>query len=109
MEIIVEAFRETIHGFSLEKIIGSFILAILSFCFIEFIARMKYKEYLEKQSNEVKGSYFYNKIVGKDVSIEKTLSDYRDEVGKSFIKILVLFLLVLVSIVVLIIVLILFQ
>ncbi|KXU09155.1 hypothetical protein SGADD03_01010 [Streptococcus gallolyticus] len=70
---------------------------------------MKYKEYLEKQSNEVKGSYLYNKIVGKDVSIEKTLSDYRDEVGKRFIKILVLFLLVLVSIVVLIIVPILFQ
>lgn len=90
MEIIVEAFKETILTFSWKEVVGSLVLAILSLCFIEFIARMKYKEYLKEHDKETVGSHFYNRLVGRDILADKTLSYYRSKTLNSFFAIVVL-------------------
>lgn len=80
MEIIVEVFKETILTFSWGEVASTIVITALCFCLVEVIARIKYKKYLKEQGKEAVGSHFYYKIVGQDVLVDKTLSDYRNEV-----------------------------
>lgn len=92
MEIIVEALKETRITFSWGKVASTIVIIALYFCLMEFIARMKYKDYLKKQDKEKEavGSHFYNRLVGRDVLADKTLSYYRNETLNSFFAIVVL-------------------
>lgn len=90
MEIIVEALKETRITFSWGEVASTIVIIALYFCLMEFIARMKYKDYLKKQDKEVVGSHFYNRLVGRDILADKTLSYYRNETLNSFFAIVVL-------------------
>lgn len=90
MEIIVEALKETRITFSWGEIASIIVIIALYFCLMEFIARMKYKDYLKKQDKEAVGSHFYNRLVGRDILADKTLSYYRNETLNSFFAIVVL-------------------
>ncbi|SER45552.1 hypothetical protein [Streptococcus gallolyticus] len=92
MEIIIKAFKETILTFSWGEVVSAIVITVLCFGLMEFIARMKYKDYLKKQDKEKEavGSHFYNRLVGRDILADKTLSYYRSETLNSFFAIVVL-------------------